>query len=140
MLRRQFVYRMITFLTGVIGLGFSAKKFALGEAEKIEIAINDYPELTKVGGSKLIKDIEIGSQTDNIIIVRKKEDEFVVFSAICRHKKCNVKYKNEKSLFVCPCHGSTYDMEGKVQKGPSTTDIPKYKFERKGDKLIIYAQ
>lgn len=139
MIRRQFLLRIATVCTGIFGMGFTAKKTLLGENEKFEILIKNYPELEKVGGSKLIKDIEIGSQTDNIIVVRKKEDEFVVFSAICRHKKCNVKYKNEKSLFVCPCHGSTYDMDGKVQKGPSTTDILKYKSERKGDKLIVYA-
>ncbi|MBL7994432.1 Rieske 2Fe-2S domain-containing protein [bacterium] len=91
------------------------------------IDLEDYPELKEAGGFKILKEVAIGEITDSIIIVRKSDTDFLVYSSVCRHKKCNVKYKKERDLFVCPCHGSTYDINGKVIKGPSQGDIPKYK-------------
>ena len=40
--------------------------------------------------------------------------------------------------WYCPCHGSHYDVSGRVRKGPAplNLEIPEYSFEEE-DKLII---
>ncbi|MCB0833562.1 MAG: ubiquinol-cytochrome c reductase iron-sulfur subunit [Bacteroidetes bacterium] len=116
-------------MSGFLFSGF--KRFG-GESDSgtaLEIVLSDYPELSMDGGYKVIKDVMIDGIEDNLIIVRQSEKNYVVLSSICRHKKCNVKFRNSKQLFVCPCHGSNYDLEGSVVKGPSSGPLPKYKVE-----------
>jgi cytochrome b6-f complex iron-sulfur subunit len=105
--------------------------------DSVTVNVEDYEELKQDGGFIVIKELTLGDTTDNLIIVRLSEKEYLVLSSVCRHKKCNVKYKDERKQFVCPCHGSTYDLTGKVVKGPSTGDIPQYDAVLSGSKLTI---
>lgn len=115
---------------------FKEKKLE-SNGDTLTLNIDDYDELKETGGFKVIKEVSIGEITDSIIIVKKSNTEFLVYSSVCRHKRCNVKYKKDRDVFVCPCHGSTYDISGKVIKGPSKGDIPKYKVKLNNNKLEI---
>jgi Rieske Fe-S protein len=42
---------------------------------------------------------------------------FSALSPICTHLGCTVDIQGAR--LVCPCHGSTYDREGKVLLGPA---------------------
>ncbi len=44
-------------------------------------------------------------------------------SAICTHRKCKPDAEPDKS-FYCPCHGSTFDADGKVTEGPAKKNLP----------------
>lgn len=74
-----------------------------------------------------------------------KENIFVV-EAVCTHLGCVPLYKPEigsidadwQGGFFCPCHGSKYDMAGRVYKGvpaPLNLVIPPYEY--KTDTLIV---
>ncbi len=45
-------------------------------------------------------------------------------SATCTHLGCTVRTDRETGGFVCPCHGSRYDKEGKVVAGPAPASLP----------------
>lgn len=55
-------------------------------------------------------------------IVRKNGKLFAL-SAICTHKKCKLKPEADRS-FYCPCHGSNFDPDGRVKRGPAKKDLP----------------
>ena len=55
-------------------------------------------------------------------VVRKRENLFAV-SAICTHKKCKLNAQPDHS-FYCKCHGSAFDPDGKVTKGPAKRNLP----------------
>ena len=72
---------------------------------------------------------------------RAREDEFLVVIGICTHLGCSPSFvmKGEgdsiaadwKGGFFCPCHGSRFDLAGRVFKGvpaPRNLVIPPYKF------------
>jgi len=46
-------------------------------------------------------------------------------SAVCTHLGCIV--KREKNGFVCPCHGSRYNLDGSIMQGAAPRDLPWYK-------------
>jgi len=46
-------------------------------------------------------------------------------SAVCTHLGCVV--NKEKDGFVCPCHGSRYGLDGKIEQGAAPKDLPWYK-------------
>lgn len=45
----------------------------------------------------------------------------VAFDATCPHAGCAVVAAGER--FDCPCHGSVFDADGRVQRGPAATDL-----------------
>jgi cytochrome b6-f complex iron-sulfur subunit len=47
--------------------------------------------------------------------------EFTAFSLVCTHLGCTVEQKNDK--YECPCHGSIYNRDGEVQKGPASNPL-----------------
>lgn len=69
------------------------------------------------------------------------KEEFIILVGICTHLGCSPTYRPEiapadlgqswRGGFFCPCHGSTYDMAGRVYKSvpaPINLEVPPYKY------------
>ena len=78
---------------------------------------------------------------------RSIQPEYLVLIGICTHLGCIPKYKRTDSElgkdwpggFFCPCHGSTFDLAGRVFKNvpaPINLAVPPYRFVSK-DVIII---
>ena len=62
---------------------------------------------------------------------RAKNPEWLVMVGVCTHLGCvPLGNKGEYNGWFCPCHGSHYDISGRVRKGPAPNnlEIPKYEF------------
>lgn len=53
----------------------------------------------------------------------RRGDRLVALSSYCTHRKCKLTTDPDHS-FYCPCHGSTFDPDGKVTEGPARRDLP----------------
>lgn len=52
-------------------------------------------------------------------------EEWVVVSANCTHLGCIPKtVENAPEGWACPCHGSVFDMTGRILRGPAATNLP----------------
>lgn len=80
---------------------------------------------------------------------RSIKPEYLVLIGICTHLGCSPKYKPfEKELgpdwpggFYCPCHGSMFDLAGRVFKGvpaPINLEVPPYRYV--SDHVIIIGE
>jgi len=58
---------------------------------------------------------------DDFVVVNH-DDNTNVLSTHCTHLGCKID-KTENGKLVCPCHGSEYDLEGKVLKGPAYKNL-----------------
>jgi len=69
-------------------------------------------------------------------IVRRGANLFAV-SAICTHRNCKLDAEADKT-FYCPCHGSTFDADGKVTEGPARRNLPMFTVSTndKGELLV----
>ena len=62
---------------------------------------------------------------------RAKNPEWLVMLGVCTHLGCvPLGDKGEYGGWFCPCHGSHYDVSGRIRKGPAPTnmEIPKFEF------------
>jgi cytochrome b6-f complex iron-sulfur subunit len=65
------------------------------------------------------------------------ESGFSAMSLICTHLGCTVEQKTDG--FDCPCHGSRYDANGNVLKGPAAKSLRALRVESTNDgHLILY--
>lgn len=71
------------------------------------------------------------------IMVTYLEEELVIFSLICRHKKCTVAWEAADLQFQCPCHEGVYDQYGKVIDGPPPGPLYRFKAEVRGDAIWV---
>jgi ubiquinol-cytochrome c reductase iron-sulfur subunit len=80
---------------------------------------------------------------------RASNPEFLVVLGVCTHLGCAPLSKFEPGEveagwpggFYCPCHGSKFDMSGRVYKGvpaPTNLEVPPYSFVG-GTKLLVGA-
>lgn len=44
-------------------------------------------------------------------------------NAVCTHLGCVVPWNAAENKFICPCHGSQYNSEGKVVRGPAPLSL-----------------
>lgn len=72
-------------------------------------------------------------------LYRSRNPEYLVVIGICTHLGCSPKYKPQPGEinprwpggFYCPCHGSLFDLAGRVFKGvpaPINLEVPPYTF------------
>ena len=62
---------------------------------------------------------------------RVKNPEWLVMLGVCTHLGCvPLKEKGDYNGWFCPCHGSHYDVSGRIRKGPAPENmaVPKYEF------------
>lgn len=57
---------------------------------------------------------QFANKQDKLLLLREG-DKLIAISALCTHKSCVVKLKEE--LFICPCHKSKFEKSGKVVPG-----------------------
>ncbi|HVN14808.1 MAG TPA: Rieske (2Fe-2S) protein [Anaerolineales bacterium] len=60
---------------------------------------------------------------------------FSALSLVCTHLGCTVEQKADG--FTCPCHGSRYDENGKVLRGPAKKSLPSLRVETSADGHLI---
>jgi Rieske Fe-S protein len=69
-------------------------------------------------------------------IVRRTASGYSANSLICTHEGCTVSYQGA-SGFVCPCHGGTFDTNGRVTGGPPPSALAVYTVTQSGSILTI---
>ncbi|CAH0048568.1 unnamed protein product [Clonostachys solani] len=70
---------------------------------------------------------------------RVKNPEWLVMLGVCTHLGCvPIGEAGDYGGWFCPCHGSHYDISGRIRKGPAplNLEVPPYDFPEEG-KLVI---
>jgi len=82
-----------------------------------------------------LSSINEGAQKFNGVIVTKEGDNLIALSSACTHLGCNVNLIGNK--IVCPCHGSQYNLDGVVERGPAVKNLKILKIIKHKKELII---
>ncbi len=137
MQRRSFI-KILASLLGLTTLGafvYPLFRFLLPVESAARIKAVEVPKADVPPGG--FKDVMIG--TTPAIIINAKDKGFLVFSRVCTHLGCLVKYYPDKQQFICPCHAGTFNLEGNVVSGPPPRPLPKFSVRVEGNNLMIGA-
>lgn len=99
---------------------------------RVRLALASFPELSQPDGA--IK-IQPDAESDPIYVLAIGATAFAAVSPICTHRGCTVDVHGPR--LVCPCHGSTYDRNGNVLRGPAERSLTRYTVTREGNELLI---
>ncbi|WP_432821657.1 ubiquinol-cytochrome c reductase iron-sulfur subunit [Trichloromonas sp.] len=69
------------------------------------------------------------------VAVIRRDEEIYALSLVCTHLGCTVNVTPNN--LVCPCHGSVFDRNGAVLKGPSDRPLARLEVQEKGDSLMV---
>jgi cytochrome b6-f complex iron-sulfur subunit len=98
----------------------------------VRLSLRQHPELAEARGSvRLLPD----GWEDPLYLVALDDGGFAAVSSICTHRGCTVDLGGPG--FACPCHGSQYDREGKVMRGPASRALARYPVRVNGDEMVI---
>ncbi len=105
-----------------------------------------YPDLSKRRFTKFLvaktRDIPVGRARRLVVgrvplYVVHLEQGFKVYSGICTHLGCLVKWEEAKNRFYCPCHKGTFAPDGRVISGPPPRPLDEYKVSIENELVFI---
>jgi Rieske Fe-S protein len=99
----------------------------------ITVAIDASSPLASVGSAALVR-----SSVGDFLVAHTGQGTYSAMTATCTHQTCTITgFQNQN--FVCPCHGSTFDLNGHVLVGPAPTPLPQYATQFSNGVLTISA-
>ena len=153
--RRDFIFTAST-VVGVVGVGAAAWPLIdqMNPDASVKALATTEVDVSSVQPGQSItvlwrgKPVFIKRRTENEIMEaksvslnelkdpQKDEDratnpEWLVMLGVCTHLGCvPLKDKGDFNGWFCPCHGSHYDVSGRIRKGPAPTnmEVPKFEF------------
>ena len=60
---------------------------------------------------------------DDPLILTNDGAAIRTFVAVCTHEGCPLGWNPRQRLIRCPCHGSAFDVRGRVVEGPATRPL-----------------
>ena len=135
--RRTFFKAGMAIIGGLISLAMAVPLVGLAISPAFRKTSKKWVDLGIVDllkGSRYKKINYVFQSKDGWVETEKKRsvyvtDEgagnFVVFSRVCSHLGCLVRWDAGKDQFFCPCHGAVFDNAGNVVEGPPPRPMEK---------------
>ncbi|MEM5786702.1 MAG: ubiquinol-cytochrome c reductase iron-sulfur subunit [Syntrophobacteraceae bacterium] len=97
------------------GLSWIAGRFLSGNQNQLS------SEPSRFG---LARDFQVGAfvKKGRVMLFRDQAGFWAV-TTTCPHLGCQPVFLDQQHIFVCPCHGSRFDAEGRLLNGPATEDM-----------------
>jgi Rieske Fe-S protein len=151
--RRAFLFKLAVGINGLVGMALAVPivGYLLGPMLKKSGDNNSWVKLGAVdafpqGETRLAEYINpVTSPSDGETAkvacwVRHAEDgKFQVFAINCAHLGCPVRWFAQSKLFLCPCHGGAYYVDGSRASGPPERGLFQYKHRIDDGALMILA-
>lgn len=74
--------------------------------------------------------------TGQEFFVEKYDRSLLVLSRKCPHLGCTLQKDPQENKIVCPCHGSTFTMQGRFLHGPAKKDMKRLTYRTGKDQQI----
>lgn len=76
-------------------------------------------------------------QERSIWIVKRPDNTVIAYSPNCPHLGCGYRWSDADQRFKCPCHGSVFDINGKVLGGPSPRPLDTLAVKQENNRVLV---
>ncbi|PCC66893.1 Rieske Fe-S protein [Nannocystis exedens] len=101
------------------------------EGGEVAIALADAPELAQPGG---VMTLAVAGIKKPVLVVRDGEG-YEALLLKCTHMGCTPGWNAAERSLDCPCHGSRFDAQGAVLKGPAKAPLERFAVTSDGSTL-----
>ena len=152
--RRDFLKICSVVLSAIVGVAYAIPLIRTFISPALQETVSGSTGLLELGSiidyqvnvprKVKIKDIKVDAWTKfppteigAVWIIMDKERKFTVFTSICPHLGCGIDWDKNLGEFICPCHDSFFDIEGRVLSGPSPRGMDTMETEIKDGKVFV---
>ena len=104
----------------------AASKFLKENANTVGQMVKEWVKQPEAGS---VKDIAPGSGAimqsgaSKVAIYKDKHGKLHELSGVCTHLGCIVQWNSSENSWDCPCHGSRFDIDGRILNGPAVKSL-----------------
>ena len=140
LLGTQFVAAGVTLLLAIPIVGFILSPL-FRRAPTYEAKVGDISGVPEGEPTKFTVTFPQGEWTvareSAAVYVVRSGNDYKIFSNVCTHLQCPVRWEDSLREFLCPCHGGLYDINGNNVGGPPPKPLPQYVHRIDGTTLYI---
>jgi nitrite reductase/ring-hydroxylating ferredoxin subunit len=81
------------------------------------------PEARSLGEIDRGEGKTIRVEGERVAVYRDAHGVLHAVSPVCTHLGCHVRFNSAEATWDCPCHGSRFDIEGRVLDGPAVRNL-----------------
>ena len=147
--RRRFYLQAIYTLWGAIGAALAVPAFVylffppkvkretewVDAADLSKIPV-DVPEEVAFRRNR-VDGWKVTSEKATAWVVKSPGHRVAAFAPQCTHLGCAYHWDERNHHFLCPCHTSTFGIDGNVLSGPAPRPLDRYEIRIQGDRLEI---
>jgi len=147
--RRRFFQWVTRAAAGLIGLSLAVPLvgYVISPAFKrrvqswVDVAALDELSVGKpkqVDYVATVQDGYLETKTQKAVwAVKQADGQVTVFSPICTHLGCGYHWNEGEQKFKCPCHGSVFDLSGRVVGGPAPRPLDTLPAKTENGRLLV---
>ncbi len=72
-----------------------------------------------------------------LIVATSKTKDLIAVNPTCPHMGCIVEWEAKEEIFVCPCHGSKFALDGNVIEGLAIEPLEKYTAKIESNSVLV---
>jgi menaquinol-cytochrome c reductase iron-sulfur subunit len=80
---------------------------------------------------------KVVSEKNTAWVVRQSEKDLIALAPQCTHLGCAYHYEAHANEFICPCHTSSFALDGQVLTGPAPRPLDRYEVRVANNRLLI---
>lgn len=100
------------------GMGVTGTTTGSGIDFNLDLTSATYRVLKTAGNALIVGDT---------IVIAADNDRFVALSKACTHQGTPVRFRNGPNDLMCPNHGSEFELNGMVKRGPAASPLTVFK-------------
>jgi menaquinol-cytochrome c reductase iron-sulfur subunit len=147
--RRAFFRRATIAIAGLIGAGLAVPLFGYVISPALQRREHQWVDVGSVDDIPLgkprqldhvttIRDGYLERQSQKAVwAVKQTSGEVTVFAPMCTHLGCGYRWEDAEARFQCPCHGSLFDIDGRVLGGPAPRPLDRLPSKVENGRLLV---
>lgn len=139
------IYGMSALITGALAATAGVYLFTPPRPNRREdwIPVGDITRLPMKEPEEIVYHInridgwKVTDEKQSAWLVKMGENDVVAYSPQCTHLGCAYHWEEKTHEFLCPCHTSTFSIDGRVLTGPAPRSLDRFEVKVDGTKVLL---